>query len=91
MIFKASMRTRIRKIGNSAGVILPAAMREKLHLKVGDSIEIELGDDRITIKPCTVKPKYCLTELLAQCDENAPYPSDLKEWDNALTVGQELL
>ncbi|WP_151704760.1 AbrB/MazE/SpoVT family DNA-binding domain-containing protein [Nitrincola alkalilacustris] len=85
------MRTTIRKIGNSAGVILPAAIREKLHLNEGDSVEIDVQGGQIVIKPCKVKPKYKLSELVAQCDENAPYPDKLREWDEAPAVGQEAL
>lgn len=85
------MRTTIRKIGNSAGVILPATIREKLHLNEGDNVEIDVQGGQIVIKPCKVKLKYTLSELLAQCDESAPYPDDLKDWDEAQAVGHEAL
>ena len=85
------MRTTIRKIGNSAGAILPAAIREKLHLKEGDSVEIDVQGDQIVIKPCKVRPKYKLSELVAQCDESAPCPDELRDWDKAPAVGQEAL
>lgn len=85
------MRTTIRKIGNSVGVVLPAAIREKLHLSAGDSVEIDVQGGQIVIKPCKVKPKYKLSELVAQCDENAPYPDKLREWDEAPAVSQEAL
>jgi hypothetical protein len=35
------------------------------------------------------KPKYELGELLAECDEWAPFPEELKEWINAPAVGKE--
>jgi len=85
------MRTTIRKIGNSAGTILPAAIREKLQLNEGDSVEIEVQGGQIVIKPCKVKPKYKLSDLVAQCDESAPYPDELRDWDEASFVGQETL
>jgi antitoxin ChpS len=85
------MRTTIRKIGNSAGAIIPAAIRDKLNLSEGDSIEIEVEGGQIVIKPSKVKPKYKLSELVAQCDENAPYPDELREWDEAPVIGRESL
>ena len=85
------MRTTIREIGNSAGAILPAAIREKLPLNEGDSVEIDVQGGQIIIKPCKVRPKYKLSELVAQCDENAPYPGELGDWDEAPAVGQETL
>lgn len=85
------MRTTIRKIGNSAGAILPAAIRQKLDLNEGDSVDIEARNGQIVIKPCRVKPAYTLNELLAQCDENEPYPDELKEWDDAPATGREAL
>ena len=85
------MRTTIREIGNSAGAILPAAIREKLQLNEGDSVEIDVQGGQIVIKPCKVRPKYKHSELVAQCDENAPYPGELSDWDEAPAVGQEAL
>lgn len=34
--------------------------------------------------------KYKLADLLAQCEENAPMPKALTEWNNAQPVGEEL-
>lgn len=85
------MRTRIRRIGNSAGAILPASIREKLDLKVGDSVEINVQSDQIVIKPCKVKPQYTLNDLVAQCDEKAPYPDELREWDGDPAIGHETI
>lgn len=85
------MRTTIQKIGNSTGAILPAPIRKMLNLKAGDSVEIEVQGEQIVIKSCNVRPKYTLSELMAQCDDAAPYPDDLSDWDEAPIVGQEAL
>ena len=37
------------------------------------------------------RPQYKLSELLAECDEKAPYPDDLAEWDEVSPVGREFL
>lgn len=36
-----SMEAKIRKIGNSSGIILPKEVMEELHLKNGDVLTIE--------------------------------------------------
>ncbi|MTI11960.1 AbrB/MazE/SpoVT family DNA-binding domain-containing protein [Sansalvadorimonas verongulae] len=83
------MRAQIRKIGNSAGTIIPAAILREMSLSEGDDIMISNTDGCIIIEPVQEKPKYSLDELLAKCDENAPMPEELKEWDEAPAVGNE--
>lgn len=38
----------------------------------------------------TKRPQYSLKDLLAECDETAPYPSELKDFEKAPRTGQEL-
>jgi antitoxin MazE len=45
------MRTSIIQIGNSKGIILPSDVLRKLHLSLKSSVEIEVEDDSIMIKP----------------------------------------
>ena len=35
------------------------------------------------------KPQCGLDELLEDCDESAPYPDELRAWDEAPAVGRE--
>ena len=85
------MRTNIRKIGNSAGTILPSVILKKLHLSEGDAIEISENGNQILITPKQDKPKYTLKELLAQCNLKAPIPEVVKEWDEMSSTGLESL
>jgi len=45
------MKTSIVQIGNSNGVILPPEMLQKLRLSSKSSVEIEVRNDNIMIKP----------------------------------------
>ena len=83
------MQTLVRKIGNSTGTIIPASLLKKLNLKEGDRVDIQDDNGRIVIIPIRIKPKYTLAELLAQCDETAPMPQELMDWDNTSEVGNE--
>ncbi len=53
--FELTMRTSIRKVGNSLGVILSGKMLSELHLVEGSEVEISLSDKGILISPVTVK------------------------------------
>ncbi len=85
------MKTNIRKIGNSSGLILPAIILKKLNLSEGDEIDVSESGNKIVITPKKMKPKYSLKELLALCDLNAPMPNAVKEWDDIQPVGRESL
>jgi len=85
------MKTNIRKIGNSSGMILPSTILKKLKLANGDEIEVSENGNQIVLTPISDKPKYTLKELLDECDINAPVPETIKEWDETQPVGQEIL
>lgn len=84
------MKTNIRKIGNSSGAILPAAILKQLKLSEGDGVDIFASEGNIVIKPLKERPRYSLDELLAQCDESSELPEELKAWDEAKPVGNEI-
>lgn len=85
------MKTTIKKIGKSNGLILPSKPVKDLNLMQGQSLRLEHDKDRIASAP--VKPKYTLAELLAQCDLNSPADANatLKDWENVVPVGKEII
>ena len=83
------MKTAVRKIGNSAGVIIAANALQVAGIKLGDEVEIQESPG--CIKITAAKPKYTLDELLAQCDQSALAPKELEDWDISQPVGNELL
>ncbi len=82
------MQLPIRKIGNSAGVIIPATVLEQLNASVGSSLEATVQGDKLTLT--AARPRYTLAELLAQCDPKAPVPADIQAWQDAKPVGNEV-
>lgn len=50
------MEAKIRKIGNSLGVILPKQLIDKLHLKTGDKVSIERKGSNLELRP--VDPEF---------------------------------
>lgn len=44
------MNVIIRTIGDSEGVIIPKEVLERLGLKAGDSLDLEVGPDQLVLK-----------------------------------------
>lgn len=84
------METTLRNIGNSKGAVIPAQLLKELDMNLGDKLDARAENGSLVLTPKSVKPKYTLAELLAQCDESAPMPETLVEWDSAQPVGNEL-
>ena len=84
------METSLRNIGNSKGAVIPAQLLKELNIHVGDKLDVRAENGSIIITPKSIKPKYTLEQLLAKCDESAPMPEELTEWDNSPSVGNEL-
>ncbi len=84
------METSLRKIGNSKGAVIPAQLLKELNIHVGDKLDAKSENGSLIITPKSIKPKYKLEQLLAKCEESAPMPEELKEWDNCPSVGNEL-
>ena len=84
------METAIRKLGNSAGIILPAALLRSLKFEVGQTIDIEVEDGRLVVTPKRRK-RYTAAELNAQCNPRAPMPEDIVAWERAPVAGSEAL
>ena len=51
------MRTQVRKIGNSLGNIIPAALIRQLGLTEGAEIDVKVEGTKITIEPVISKQK----------------------------------
>ena len=84
------METAIRKLGNSAGIIVPAALLKSLKCEVGQVIELEVENGRLLVTPKRGK-RYTAAELNALCNPRAPMPDDMVAWERAPAVGSEAL
>ena len=82
------MKTLVRKWGNSAGVIIPAAVLELSGMKLGDKVDIEAVEGGIMLR--IAKPVYTLDELLAQSPAgNFELSDEDRAWLNAEPQGRE--
>ncbi len=75
------LKSKVRKIGNSQGVILPTDVLEELKLKAGSDIELSVEDGILIISP--LQPS--LRSLLA----TVPKGEKFQEAKSGKSVGKE--
>lgn len=81
------MRTIVRKWGNSAGVIIPAPVMQKMGLGMGDPLDIDVVDGQVTL----TRRAYSLSSLLDNCPPDAmSLDSDDRDWLDASAKGREI-
>jgi len=71
---------------------VPELVRQKLQLKVGQQMEVEVRGNSLIVRPePTERKNYTMEELLAASDYGHPQPPEEREWVYAPSVGGELL
>ena len=45
------METAVKKIGNSAGVVIPKPMLQEIGAEAGDRVDLRVADGRIIVEP----------------------------------------
>jgi antitoxin MazE len=71
------MKSAIRKMGNSHGVIIPKAMLEELGAKANDPVEVKVKKGRLIIAPLTRDPR---ANWAAECQAIVEAGEDGLEW-----------
>ena len=71
-------------------VPVPPALLDILHLQAGETIEVEIDDDRLVIAKAP-RARYTLVELLAQCDGSVELSQEDRVWIDLEAIGNELL
>ncbi len=85
------MDVKIQQWGNSAAIRLPSTVLKQMSLVRGDVLLLNVDPDAqaITLKPARAKPRYKLSDLMAQCDLTASGPAELAAWNAMPAVGRE--
>lgn len=82
--------TNLRKVGGSIMLAVPPAILDLLHLQAGTTVGLAVDHGRLVVEP-TLRPRYSLEELLAQCDASAEVSAEDLTWLHSKPVGKELL
>ena len=80
----------LRNVGGSVMMAIPKPFLETLGLAANSKVEVTIEDGRLITIP-RARPKYTLEELLAQCDPDAPWSEEEREWMDAPSVGNEIV
>jgi antitoxin MazE len=69
------MRTALRKLGNSFGVIIAKSMLAEVGIGIGDTVDITLEEGRIVLVPVKRRPRAGWAEAsraIAEAGDDAP-------------------
>jgi antitoxin ChpS len=80
----------LRNVGGSVIMTIPKPVLEELGLNANTKLDVRAENGRIVAAP-QARPKYTLDELIAQCDLNAPWSEQEREWMDAPSVGREII
>lgn len=82
--------TNLRKVGGSIMLAVPPAILDLLHLRAGNQVGLSVDDGRLVIEP-QQRPRYNLTDLLAQCSSTEAPSAEDRTWTSSKPVGDELI
>ncbi len=72
------MKARLQRIGNSQGIVIPKAFLA--HLGIDRTVDVELVEDRLEIRPVAAHPREGWNETLSALPQSA---FELTEEDRA--------
>jgi antitoxin MazE len=82
------MKTSIRKMGNSQGVLIPKPFLAKTGMLVNEDIDIDIEDDKIVIRKLEKRPRQGWAEasqrIAAAHDDDLVWPELANEGDQGL-------
>lgn len=82
------LMTKLRTVGGSVMFAIPKAILEGLALQPNASVGVSIAKGKLIVDPHP-RRRYTLSELLAQCDADAPRSTDDEAWLNDEPVGRE--
>jgi antitoxin MazE len=76
------MRSAIRKMGNSSGVIIPKSILSALKMGVGDAVELRAEGGNVLIAPIKKNPREGWAEEAARIAEEEPRDTEWLDFPN---------
>lgn len=84
---------RVCKWGNGLGVLLPKQVIEKMELKSGDKLVLEMENGIVTLKKesdVLIIPRYRLEDLMKEYEGYQNQEVDREYWKDVEPVGEEV-
>src|SRR5437868_2832105 len=76
------MRSPVRKMGNSSGVIIPKPLLQQLGVEAGDELEMSLEDGRIILEPAKRDARAGWAEAAKRIAESEEHVSEWTDFPN---------
>ncbi len=81
----------LRRVGGSVMVAVPPDYLTQTELGPNEVVAWEIEGNRLVMHPTTVRPRYTLAGLLAQCDRTKRRSKSDRDWTSGGGVGRELI
>ena len=76
------MQAPIRRMGNSAAILLPKPVLAHLHVSTGDTLELDLQEGRVVLSPTHRPPREGWAEAAKAIADAREGPLDWPEFEN---------
>lgn len=80
----------LRTVGGSVMMAIPKPLLETLGVAANAKLDLTVEDGKLVAVP-RKRPKYTLEELMAECDLDAPWSEEEREWLDMKPVGRETI
>lgn len=77
------MRAAIRRMGNSAAILLPKPVLAHLHVLTGDVLDLDLQEGRVVLSPAQRHPREGWAEAAKALADAGEGPLEWPELQNA--------
>jgi antitoxin ChpS len=81
----------MRQVGGSVMVAVPPEVLKATGTGPRVAVTWSVDGRRASFEAKEVRPRYKLSELLAQCDPNAPQPEYDRAWLETASLGKEAI
>lgn len=80
----------LRTVGGSVMMAIPKPLLDSLGIAANAKLDLTVEDGKLVAVP-RKRPRYTLDELMAQCDLDAPWTEEEREWLESKPVGREII
>ncbi len=84
------LTTKLRTVGGSVMLAIPKSVLETLGLATNQKVGVSVEDGKLIVEP-RPRPRYALSELLAQCDVDAAPSEEERAWLADKPMGREAI